>query len=261
MRELRIDSSPASEATEGSRRSFLRRLLAGLGGVAALAFGREIANAKNMIDVATQASPAQASPAQNALNSHPRPSYVPKDFAEVKGLSGLPLSNSFEGFGGGADEIVLWYKNPKHVMGFNNPLCIFVSANPRKGLVGTENHQPEVIEITLRSGSTVSTEYHDGMWALDRDGSVKWDTSNVRSIVFRLHQFTCAAPVRSAKTGVHSRDGLPCAREIYAVQQKVEIPSGHHTLLYGGRGNSFHHPNALARIHREVSHGLSSSIP
>jgi hypothetical protein len=130
-----------------------------------------------------------ASSPRQVLSDYPRPSYIPKNFVEVTAISGL--QRSVDGFGDGQSEIALWYRNDNHPLGFNNPLAIFITPNPKRAFAGSDDHDPSSMPITFRSGAGGAlAQYHDGTRAASRNGDVVWKTNNVHSLVFQFGNYT-----------------------------------------------------------------------
>jgi hypothetical protein len=153
-------------------------------------------------------SSAVASISKQTLRDYPRPLYVPDGFVEVTAISGL--RRSVDGFGDKESEIALWYRNDKHPLGFNNPLSIFITPNPQRGFAGSGDVEPSLVPISLRSGSTVLAEYHDGMtWVLP-NGKVGWHRTNVHSLVFELGNYSIG--IRGARVvGIDSDELIAIA--------------------------------------------------
>ena len=137
-----------------------------------------------------------ASTSRQAFSDYPRPSYIPKNFVEVTAISGLP--RSVDGFGDGQNEIALWYRNDNHPLGFNNPLAIFITPNPKRAFAGSDDHDPSHIPVSFRSGAGALAQYHNGTRVASRDGNLIWKTNNVHSLVFEFGNYTIG--IRGART-------------------------------------------------------------
>lgn len=130
-----------------------------------------------------------ASTSRQAFSEYPRPSYIPKNFVEVTAISGL--RRSVDGFGDGQGEIALWYRNDDHPLGFNNPLAIFITPNPKRSFAGSDDHDPNNIPISFRSGAgDALAQYHNGTNQASRSGNLIWNTNNVHSLVFEFGNYT-----------------------------------------------------------------------
>lgn len=133
-------------------------------------------------------STALASTTKQSFNDYPRPSYIPKGFAEVTAISGL--RRSVDGFGDDQSEIALWYRNENHPLGFNNPLTIFITPNPKRPFAGSDDARSNMMPIAVRSGVSVLAQYQSGMRSASSNGEFAWTTRNVHSLVFELGQYS-----------------------------------------------------------------------
>ena len=131
--------------------------------------------------------------------SYPKPTYIPQGFAEVTTISGQ-RPNRFDGFGDNPNDVVYWYQTRYHERGPSNPLCVYVSRNPLKQLAGIEEHAATQMNIPKGPNLTLSGEYYDGLWMPSPNGErvlpsgtrLKWDRSNVHTIIFRFGGYTFA---------------------------------------------------------------------
>lgn len=168
-----------------TRRKFFNRITAIVGGVGVWSRGA----------VAYSGTTYESEKTDSLYSgSYPVPSYLPDNYRLV-----AQYNNRTDGFGKLADELVLWYKNPRHPRGINNPLAIYMSPTPLRGFFGTEGHPGEPMPLSLSSGNLVTAEYHDGIWALSRIGEflnpatghrLHWKTDNAHSLVFQFADLT-----------------------------------------------------------------------
>ena len=191
------------------RRRFLGQLAALFGGTFVLNTGRLTVFANERTRLTQQSS-----------NNYPKPSYLPPGFVEVTTISGQ-VPNRLDGFGNNPNDVVFWYRTKFHERGPSNPLCVYVSRAPLKQFVGVEDHVPTLVEIPMGGNVTVSGEYHDGMWMpsptgekiLPKGARLKWDTSNVHSLIFKFGAYTFA--VRGSRVvGIDLKDLIRIAGSI-----------------------------------------------
>ncbi len=195
-----------SQSSEGEvpRRRVLKFLATLFGGAVALTSGRSLLSEPNRVSAAAVLP-----------TGYPAPKYLPRDYQLVE-----VYANRTDGFGG-SDERALWYSNPKNLQGFNNPLAVYVTRQPkRSSLVAMRQGSP--IALNLASGASVQADYHDGLWMRDpsasnvplsnqiqlRDGSgvLVWVTSNAHSLTFNMGGFTVG--IRGARMAGVERNEL-----------------------------------------------------
>jgi hypothetical protein len=144
-----------------------------------------------------------------SYQEYPAPTYVPKGYQLIEAFT-----DRLDGFRRPDDidkdssEVAFWYANPKHPLGFNNPLSVYVTRQPQHNhlaTVGDRKGAPMVLHTA--SGQDVQAEYHDGFWVIswDEPGSLPakhielpdgstvlliWEANNVHSLTFRVRGFT-----------------------------------------------------------------------
>ena len=153
-----------SEEETAERRDFLKRVAAGIGGLA-------------LVDAA---QPAVC----HAEVRYPIPEYLPVDYV----LSAVYVDRK-DGFLGGPTELARFYRNQKHPEAYTYPLITFMAPDPgrpylfiNQGYAGTPlqlQKGPQVMEAT----------YTDGIWmgsgpSTNRQRSRQ--TGNVHSLTFQL---------------------------------------------------------------------------
>lgn len=156
---------------------------------------------------------------------YPMPTYLPKDYQLVE-----VFTDRLDGFGSDSGELAFWYVNPRHPLGFNSPLSIYVTPQPKRAAFGTtEHHTGTPVILSMPSNTSVQAKYYDGFWVLslnvsgplpkehimlpDGDGVLIWSTSNLHSLTFRLRDFTIG--VRGAwLTGVNYDELIRVASSI-----------------------------------------------
>jgi len=178
------------EHAQKGRRDFLKQIAATIGG---------------LVVWPAVSGPAVAEVfAALAQEKYPTPRYLPNGYR----LSAQYIDRP-DGFGGGSTELALWYVNPKHPQGFNNPLSIYIVPRPQHSSIGaTEGRHGTSMILTMVSGAIVSADYHDGFWMPSPDGlgQLVWNTDNVHSLTFKLHSFTVG--VRGSRLVGISREEL-----------------------------------------------------
>jgi hypothetical protein len=214
---------------EVARRGFLKQVTAALGSFLLWRTGGPVLRDNEMF----AREPATLTSLENSTSSYlpaayqgyPRPTYLPKDYQLMEVFSDQP-----GGFGSDSDELAFWYVNPKHPLGFNSPLSVYVTQQPQRTALGaTEHHNSTSVLLSTPSDASVQAEYHDGFWVLsldvsspltnehimlrDGDGILIWRTTNFHSLTFRLREFTIG--VRGARlTGVNYGELIRVASSI-----------------------------------------------
>ena len=179
------DGSKSTRLT--ARRGFFATVFSFLGGLALWGTSRRVSGAHESPNELDSPFPlnyrrGQAEQKTTTSRYYPKPTYVPEGYR----LDGQ-YTNRTDGLGGGLTEIALWFKNPQLERGYNNPLSIYMTPEPKYEYFRQTTRGPgTALQLTMDSGETVSATYHDGMWAPSQDGSIFWNTSNVHSIVFKL---------------------------------------------------------------------------
>jgi hypothetical protein len=152
-----------------SRRWFLRSL--GLGAIATRLL--------SLVPGAAALPAFRSSAGQPAVpTGYLVPTYIPTGFEPTNVYQDRP-----DGFGGGIDEVTLWYRRPNAPLEWLYPLCIYIARSPRRMFAGTEGHAGEAVEFTDSSGRALRAQYHDGIWALDLRSKRHWATGNCHSMV------------------------------------------------------------------------------
>jgi len=203
MKDFGTRQSQGSER-EVPRRGVLKFFATLFGGALASTAGRSLLSETNYVSAAAVLP-----------TGYPAPKYLPRDYQLVE-----VYANRTDGFGG-SDERALWYSNPRNLQGFNNPLTVYVTRQPkRSSLVATRQGIP--VALSFSSGASAQAEYHDGLWMRDpsapnvpssnqlqlRDGSgvLVWVTSNAHSLTFNMGGITVG--IRGARMAGVDRNEL-----------------------------------------------------
>ncbi len=177
------------------RRTFLRRFAASLGGL----FAWRAFNAPIGASIAaTQPTTTPDIPGYLA------PRYLPADYQYI-----TRYTDRLDGFGGGSEEVALWYTNPKNPLAFARPLAIYQTPAPRRaGFATTAQRLATTVTLLAASGKAIAAKYHDGCWIspVGHPQPLAWDTNDVHSLTFTLGNLTIG--LRGSRVAGVTKDEL-----------------------------------------------------
>jgi len=183
------------KASETGRRTFLGRALVLLSGVAVWR-----PNLATHTSLQTTAAKARLEGSETGGASVPEPTYLPPGYRFLTRYKDRP-----DGFGGGPNEVALWYVAAQYSDAMTFPLGVYLAANPTREFTGMADHAGEI--VSLKSPSLTDVVYHNGNWVredvnpdrtLPNGVGLRWESGTVNSVTARLGEFVVG--IRGAKS-------------------------------------------------------------